>query len=119
MDLGFLDGMLIGLDKSNEAIKAGKKGMVFDWDKAAQLIKDNQPAYVEAGLSGDWTYTGGSIYQDGKPDMASYTFLASMWATPQIELDGVRQDCFIDLGSGTDWDAGTKWPESALAILNS
>ena len=118
MDLKFGD-MMIGFQRSQDAIKAGKKGMVFDWDKAARLIKDTQPDYVEAGLSGDWTYTGGSIYQDGKPDMDSYTYLASMWATPQIELDGVRQDCFIDLGSATGWNSDTKWPESALAILNS
>jgi len=118
MDLGFIDGMFTGLAKSNAAIKAGKKGMVFDWDKAARLIKETKPDYVEAGLSGDWTYTGGCIYQDGKPDMDSYTYLASMWATPQIDLDGVRQDCFIELGSGPDWDSDTKWPESALAILD-
>ncbi len=59
-----------------------KESMVFDWDKAAKLIKERQPNSAEAGLSGDWGCTGGEIYRDGEPILNSYTFLASTWATP-------------------------------------
>ena len=32
--------------------------MVFDWDKAAELLRGRNPSYAEAGLKGDWEYTG-------------------------------------------------------------
>ena len=74
----------------NAAIKSGKaKLRVFDWTKAAHLIKEQKPDVAEAGLAGDWEYTGGIIYEDGKPDKKSYTYLASLWAIPQIKLDGI------------------------------
>ena len=62
----------------------GSKAKVFDWDKAAQLIKERKPEIAEAGLSGDWEYTGGEIYCDGKPvpQDDTYTYLSSIWATP-------------------------------------
>ena len=31
--------------------------MVFDWDKAAELIREYNPSYAAAGLQGDWEYT--------------------------------------------------------------
>lgn len=96
-----------------------KPVMVFDWDKAARLIKDSGAKSASAGLDGDWEWTGGSILSEGKPDMESYTYLASTWATPQICLDdGVEQECWKWRSDTPDWDSHTKWPESALAILN-
>lgn len=32
----------------------GKELMVFDWIKAAQIIKERSISYARAGLSGDW-----------------------------------------------------------------
>lgn len=97
-----------------------KELKVFDWDKAAQLIKDKKPLSVSAGLSGDWEWTGGEIYTDGKPVPAedTYVYLASTWATPEIEIDDVRYDCFKMQSETPSWDSGTYWPESALTILN-
>lgn len=94
----------------------GNERMVFDWDKAAKLIKENKPEMAGAGLAGDWEYTGGIIYFEGKPIMDEYTYLSSTWATPELEMDGLRQDCYI-MESETDWDEDTKWPESSLKIL--
>jgi len=54
--------------------------MVFDWDKAATLIKDCKPKFAAAGLMGDWEYTGGEIYRNGKIEDDDYTFLSSTWA---------------------------------------
>ena len=107
-----------------EAARAtGARGQVFDWDKAARLIRESGATSASAGLSGDWEWTGGSILTDGKPTPAAdtYVYLASLWATPELMLgeDGDLIDCGKPTEDGPDaWDAGTYWPASALAILN-
>ena len=94
----------------------GNEQKVFDWDKAAKIIKEREPDYAGAGLAGDWEYTGGTIYEEEKPVFDSYTYLASTWATPELEVDGEIMDCYI-MESETEWDSGTTWPETALEIL--
>ena len=37
--------------------------MVFDWNKAAQIIKERGATNASAGLSGDWEYTGGTHHE--------------------------------------------------------
>lgn len=100
-------------------INRGKEPMVFDWDKAAQLIKDRNAKNASAGLSNDWEWTGGDIYRDGaivsRDD--TYTYLSSTWATPEIEIDGELIDCFKMKGKTPGWDYDTYWPESARKIL--
>jgi hypothetical protein len=106
----------------------GNPARVFDWKKAAELIRDTNPIVASAGLSGDWEYTGGKIFEDGQPVPSgdTYTYLASTWATPELDLDGETIDCWIwEYDSpGWDakkkqggWDSGTYWPPEALAIL--
>ena len=99
----------------------GKEPMVFDWHKAARLIKNMNPEKVEAGLSGDWNYTGGSIWENGEvvPEDNTYTFLSSTWATPVIRIDGEAEVCYVMQSDAPDWDSDTYWPDSAIAILNS
>lgn len=118
-DMGFAEGMFVGFGRSRAAVARGDELMVFDWDKAASLIRERKPAVVEAGLSGDWSYTGGTIYRGGET-CDEYTYLASMWAKPMIELDGERVECFIYDTPETNpqgWGSDTQWPESALEIL--
>lgn len=91
---------------------------VFDWDKAAKLISERKPQAASAGLSQDWEWTGGQIWADGKPDLESYTYLASNWAIPELEIDGETIPCFRMQGETEGWHSGTKWPESALLIVN-
>jgi hypothetical protein len=95
--------------------------MVFDWDTAAQRIKETKAENAAAGLNRDWEYTGGPILRNGLPVPRGETsvFLASTWAKPELELDGVREDCYKMASQVPDWDQDTYWPESALAILNS
>jgi hypothetical protein len=95
----------------------GKELKVFDWDKAARLLRQHNATNASAGLSGDWEWTGGEILRDGEPVTDSYTYLASTWATPELDIDGVTFDCYTMQSKTANWDAGTKWPESALAIL--
>ena len=97
-------------------VNRGKEPMVFDWDKAAQLIKDSGTSKASAGLSGDWGSTGGDILIDGKIPEDEYTYLLSTWATPELDINGETVDCYI-MGSKTDWDEKTFWPESAKLIL--
>jgi hypothetical protein len=94
----------------------GRALKVFDWDRAAQLIKEHNAQSASAGLSGDWEWTGGLILRDGKPVDAedTYTYLASTWATPELHLDGESYDCWLHTDK---WDSSTYWPESALKIL--
>ena len=104
--------------KRDAALKAhGPKMRVFDWEKAARLIVERKPKVVRAGLRGDWVWTGGTIWA-GAPDMDSYTYLASDWARPEIEIDGEAMECWRD-ASDVGWVASTKWPDSALEILKT
>ena len=90
--------------------------MVFDWDKAARLIKERKPELARAGLENDFEWTGGTIWENGKPVKDDYTYLSSTWATPILELDYEEIPCYI-MEHETNWDCDTKWPESALAII--
>lgn len=97
-----------------------KPSMVFDWDKAAKLIKENQPNKASAGLDGDWEYTGGTIYAKGEIVTKDYTYLASTWATPQLNMDGKIVPCWVYMNDCSgNWESSTKWPESAKQILNA
>ena len=94
---------------------------VFDWNKAAEIIKDRQPSEASAGLIEDWGWTGGEIYRDGKPvpKEETYTYLGSDWATPVLVInDDEVIDCYVRVEEVTaDCHAGTYWPQSALDIL--
>lgn len=111
--------IMMGVANRNRLMK------VFDWDKAARLIKQHQPQFASAGLSEDWSCTGGTIYADGRvigidekddDDFATYTYLASTWATPILRMDGVEYQCYV-MENNTEWKHDTKWPQSALDIL--
>lgn len=93
---------------------------VFDWEKAARLITEKYCERADAGLAGDWDWTGGTIFEDGEIITDSYTYLASNWAIPTLIIDGVEMECFVEYDSddGFKWDASTKWPDEALEILN-
>lgn len=97
---------------ANGEANRNKELMVFDWDKAAQLIRENKPETVSAGLRGDWEWTGGTIWENGEPDMESYTYLSSTWAVPEIDLDGEIIECFKMQSETNEWDSRTKWPDN-------
>lgn len=96
----------------------GKEKMVFDWNTAAMLIREKRPEIARAGLRGDCEYTGGTIYKGGKPVKNTYTYLASTWAVPELDMDGEIVECYCMQHEAPRWDANTKWPYSALAILS-
>lgn len=98
----------------------GKELMVFDWEKAAKIIKKRKAREASAGLRGDWGWTGGDILRDGKPvpQEETYTYLASTWATPELNIDGEIIPCYRMKSKTPGWDSGTYWPDEALKILN-
>ena len=103
------------MKRSLEAI--GNPLRVFDWDKAAQLIKDFGTKEASAGLLDDWNWTADAIFTDGVPNMQCKCFLASTWALPMLEIDCERIECWRMESETPGWHAHTVWPESALRIL--
>lgn len=104
--------------RGQSAIRSGAKMMVFDWDKAAQLIRDSKAQKASAGLRSDWEWTGGTILENGLPVSDDYTYLSSPWAVPELDMDdGGVVECWRYQDETPGWDSGTSWPESARAIL--
>lgn len=97
----------------------GREPMVFDWQRAARRIRETGARDARAGLRGDWEWTGGLILTDGRPlsREESYTYLASIWAVPELEIDGQVEECYRMRGQTPGWDANTMWPEEALREL--
>lgn len=116
-ELTFMEGFTCR--KAQEAKKRGDIQMAFDWDKAAGIIKErlktNPDLVAEAGLQGDWSYTGGIIFEEGKPTNENYTYLSSNWAKPTLEIDGEDIECWIEENERFDYD--TKWDDVSLCIL--
>lgn len=97
-----------------------KELMVFDWEKAAKIIKEEEVKDAAAGLRGDWEYTGGTILHEGKPvdQKKTYTYLASTWAVPELKIKGKKIACYKMQSETPDWNSDTYWPPEALVILN-
>ena len=91
--------------------------MVFDWDKAARLIRKHNPEFASAGLQGEWEFSGGLIYAHGRPTNTSFTHLASTVSVPVLDMDGRVVKCYKMKHEVPEWGAETKWPKSALDIL--
>lgn len=94
------------------------KTKVFDWHKAARIIKKHNIKYAYAGLAEDWSCTSDLILENNHPVLNADTFLASVWATPVLLIDGTDEAiecwCWED---HCDWDAETQWPKSALMFF--
>ena len=89
----------------------GKELMVFDWDKAARLIKERKPKCASAGLRSDWQYTGGTIYEGGKPVMDDKEFYDKYPCVHRAE-DGACAACAYMCDCG--WPEDCKLREEAL-----
>ncbi len=107
---------LSAIARGQAALAAGAKMKVFDWNKAAQMIADKKILNARAGLQFDMEYTAGTILKNGEPVFDDYTFLASNWATPVIEVDGDETPCWSYEGE-CGFNSDTKWPDSALQII--
>lgn len=121
--LSFLDGFNpYGQGRINA--EKGMPQMAFDWDKAAKIIKEkfekHKDLQAEAGLQGDWDYTGGIIFKNSKPTNDEYTYLSSNWATPTLILfyDGEYQEEIVcEVEENERFGSCSKWDEISLSIL--
>lgn len=122
-EIGFFDASMLAkaaANKNNSIVR------VFDWDQAAQIIKEKLVEYpnlvAEAGLQGDWDYTGGVIFENGHPTNDGYTYLASNWAAPTLllfnddeEIDEI--ECYCIQGAASRFNSSSKWDTQSLHIL--
>ena len=99
---------------------ADSKQMVFDWHKAARIIKERQGETASAGLRGDWEYTGGVIWINGAPLLGEETewlYLSSPWAIPELAIGNDIYPCWLYLEDSPGWHEKTIWPQSALDVI--
>ena len=102
------------------AMNRNNELMVFDWNKAAEIIKEQKATYAFAYLDQDAEWTGGTIYEDDEIVRDSYTYLASTWATPMLIIDSDDPiPCYKMQHEVPDWGSDTKWPQSAIDILRN
>jgi len=120
-ELSFAEGFTSSRSNNKNAFK------VFDWDQAANIIKENLKLYpdltAEAGLQGDWNYTGDIIFENNTPNIDCGTYLRSNWAVPTLLLfvNGVEIEeipCYTE-DVNTRFTQHSKWDETSLAILKS
>ena len=93
--------------------------MVFDWDKAAHILAERNPDEALAGLQDDYEYTAGVIWRKGMPARDEYTYLASTWAHPMLIIGDEEIECWRYKSDVPEWSAKTKWPKSAIEIVNT
>lgn len=96
------------------AAKDGPK--VFDWDKAAALIKEHGIQNASAGLAEDWSWTSDLILKGGIVQKDAFCYLYSVWATPILVDEDADEEYVCYCAPGV-WDEDTVWPDSALEIL--
>lgn len=76
--------------------------MVFDWNKAARLIKKYHPVQAYAGLTGDMENTSGLIYKDGKPVADYYKAIEQTGAQKYLFIPA-KKYCINDRGFTIDF----------------
>ena len=112
----------------DEAIERGALVKIFDWVKAAKILKERNPAVAHAGLREDWENTAGVVWMAGKPVRDTDCYLASVWATPCLAMfmpigangsDVVTVDCWETDIDRPEWTGSTLWPEEAMVILGA
>lgn len=100
------------------ARERGDEQRVFDWEKAATIIKKKKVKNADAGLAGDLEWTGGSILVNGKPNKNSdCMYLSSNWARPILIINGEEIECWKYQNEVPRWGANTMWPKIAREIM--
>lgn len=105
--------------RAQSASARKSKFKVFDWDKAAHILRERNVEHAAVGLCGDWEWTGGMILEDGKPTKEDYVYLCSNWATPELDIDGECIPCwrYLEDSEKEDYSPSECWPQSALDIF--
>ena len=74
----------IGAQRCKDNKLKGIPGKMFDWDKAVDIINNENISNAAIGLAEDWFHTSTKILEDGKPIQEEHmrVFAFSDWATP-------------------------------------
>lgn len=107
-----------------QARQSEREQQAFDWNKAAEIIreklKDDPNLSADAGLNGDWNYTAGTIFEDGKPTIDNGAYLSSNWATPMLNIyysDGKEEEFECYVIGNEKYGAESTWDDESLEIL--
>ena len=94
--------------------------MVFDWEKAAEVLRERQPVAASVSFIGKHERTEPVlIYRDGEPTPDPRTFCPyDAFDKPTLLIDGDEIECFRLENTITTWAIDEYWPESARRILN-
>ena len=90
-------------------------GKMLDFDKALELIKENEGKEIRIGLAEDWYCTSGKVESDGRISYDEYESggclcLASRWATPVVEIDEEVVECWKESDGTVDaFNSEEKW----------
>jgi hypothetical protein len=90
--------------------------MVFDWERAAKLMKAYDGENVRAGMKNAWTDfydNAGFILKNGEA-VNEAGIVASYNATPTIEIDGRLFPCFR---WADESDHSASWTDAAVEIM--
>lgn len=92
---------------------------IFNWLKAAQLIKAKGCDSAIAFLQNDRYHTAGFIFLDGEivSRSDSTAYLASEVDEPVIEIAGEVISCGIEESDSPGWSLETWWPDEAVEVL--
>ena len=94
--------------------------MVFDWERAADLLRKRRPRAAYVSMVGKrerstpvLIYKDGEIVHDSLYGWGYY----DAFDTPTLLIDGDEIECFRLENTITTWALGDYWPESARRIL--
>lgn len=91
------------------------RGVVFNWDFAARMIRTYGAYVAEACRPGRGSVV---IWKDGAPaPRALFDFTGN--DVIELRIGPEVWNCVTAKEEHPDWDASTYWPEGALAIVNA
>lgn len=117
----FFPGDAMSLINAVNIIVDAARVRVFDWDRAAALIKATGAQTALAGIDKDWLSSSDSIFDDGRArvDSACQAWTENPNMSPCLELDGKRMPCFKEMWVSdiTVADRRAIWPGRSAEIL--
>lgn len=108
-------------EQSEQEGKAMSDVYIFDWNKAATIIKANNPKKAYAYVGSLRKHTEVTIWQNDTIMPKTPSFLISydnFGGGIHLGCDGFATPCSVLLSNTDGWNRDTWWPASAVEILN-
>lgn len=71
------------------------KMRVLDVQKACEIFTENKGKEAYLGMDQDWYFTAEQV--GSCEDIKDFSLKASCWDKPCMEIDGVKQDCYVEV----------------------